>query len=437
MSRPSRLIVCVLITAVMLAACSSPGATVEPAAEAEATGTPPDEEPSLTQQPTQTEPPPQPTPTPTEAPREFRTSQGPSGVFSLSIPAGWEQFDESSERRLRVRYLPPAGYGSRVTVEVTNEGPLTPEQVAELAASTVHQTYDGSTEYELIDQTADEDGTLRYTFAYDDGQGGAGQETLLVRQSGPYFAALRVFLAAEDEDTLTQALDTVEQSFRVDAAAQWSTGSAAVNPAALLVENTALWDSDNDVWGTVFSGEVINASETAITDVTVRLVLCDSRGVVMGEYNGGAGLSVVEPGGVTPFALHLGDVIDGLEVCSQSAEAAPAPASTAYTVDLQVQADAGQTNSGDVVVQGQVSNPGLAPVGDVRVLMSVYAESGQLVGFETAALGADVVLGPGETAPFTHTFTALGDDPARVETQAQGRTLDGRNPSLSDGPDEG
>lgn len=423
---------------VLLAACAAPSGAPQPDAAAVSTADAGTEAPPPTESPrpapTET---PAPTAVPTEAQREFRVSQGPAGVFSLNVPADWERLDESSADRLLVRYLPPAGYGSRVTVEVTNEGPQTPEQVRALAESFVRLHYGTDPAYEALSREETQDGALVFTFAYDDGLGAAGQETLTTRQVGPYFAALRVLLADADEHRLGQALDAVAASFRVDALAQWSSSIAAVNPAALSIDNAALWRSEDDVWGTVYSGEVRNAAESPVTDVEVRVVLCDARGVVMGEFSGQAGLEIVEPGAAAPFALHLGDVAAGLEVCSVSASAVPAPPASPHTTALQVQADAGLEGRERFVVQGQVTNPGLAAVGDVRVLMAAYNEEGQLIGFETTPLGADVVLQPGASAPFSHTFTALGGEASRLQAQAQGRTLDERNPSLAARPDEG
>src|SRR5262245_11026828 len=65
------------------------------------------------------------TPTPTIIPIAFTQFRHKSGVFGLSIPEGWEMLDSSTEQRLQIRFIPPPGFGSRVTVEATNTGILT------------------------------------------------------------------------------------------------------------------------------------------------------------------------------------------------------------------------------------------------------------------------------------------------------------------------
>lgn len=375
-----------------------------------------------------------PAPTPTEPSREFLPADHPSGVFGLSIPAGWETADESTGERLLVRYLPPPGYGSRVRVEVTHEGPQTPEQVGALVESYVRLHYNGDDGYEELSREVGPDGETRLTFRYDDGQGAAGQETVILRQAGPYFAALSVFLADDDAPRLAQALDTVAGSFRVEPQAQWRPGPVAVNPAELVIANTALWESEDDVWGWVYSGELTNASPGAVTEVEVRVVLCDTRSVVVSEFRGEVGLSVIPAGASSPFALRLGDLASGLSVCSEQAEGVGAAQDTPITTELQVEGSA--SSGGDVIaVQGQVANPGLAPVTDVRLVAAAYDEAGRVVGFETAPLGVGLVLAPGEAAPFEISVPAVDAEAARTVVLAQARVLPLQDYSLA--PEEG
>ena len=98
------------------------------------------EEPPPPDTPTPTTPPvvtatPEVTPTTVSvvAPAELVTFRHKTGVFSISQPEDWEVIDESTDQRLSVRFIPPPGFGSRVTLDVTNEGVLTAEQLHQQA----------------------------------------------------------------------------------------------------------------------------------------------------------------------------------------------------------------------------------------------------------------------------------------------------------------
>src|SRR5262245_55286093 len=67
-----------------------------------------------------------PTSLPTPVPLFVSAYRHRSGVFAINQPEQWEVLDSSTPLRLFVRMLPPMGYGSRITINVTNEGPLTP-----------------------------------------------------------------------------------------------------------------------------------------------------------------------------------------------------------------------------------------------------------------------------------------------------------------------
>lgn len=409
-----------LITALALAACSAPapGAVGPTQTPTQAAGTAsPAPTPTRTSTPT-----PAPTATPTEPARDFHAVGHPSGVFSLNIPQGWEPLDSSTERRLQVRYLPPAGYGSRISVQVTDEGPRSPEEVRALAESFIETTYAGTAAYRLIASEERPDGSLRYEWVYDDGLGGTGREVLTVRQDGPYFSTLRVFLADDDAYRLAGALETAAASFRVDPVAQWNSGVAAVNPAELLVVNALLWRAGANAPDAVYTGEVRNASGTPVQDVEVRLALCDQRGIVLREYGAPVGLAVIPPGGASPFAVAAADAPRNAEVCAASARAVPAPANARYSADLVVEAS-GEAARDALVVQGTVFNPGLAPLTDIAVLIAAYDVEGRVIGFEVATLGPSTVLQPGESTSFEHTLDALGGELARFTAGAEGHVL--------------
>jgi len=367
---------------------------------------------------------------PTEVPRDYRIYQHVSGVFGMTIPSDWEALDASNDQRLLVRYIPPVGYGSRVTVDVTNEGPLPPYEVQALAESYVHLNFTGSDKgYTEIDRSELPDGRLQFVFLYDDGRGAEGRETLYIRQVGPYFSALRVFLSDKDTFYLSQALDTMTASFAVDPLAVWGTAVAAINPAELLVTNSLLWrDKDG---GTHFTGEVYNASPASITNISVRVAFCTETGIVQNEITRAPALRVVKSGRSSPFGFTVENLPEGITVCAQQVNADPAPPMPMYTTALSIEPSARLNSAREIELSGTLANPGLSPVTNVDAILVVYNAEGQVIGQDTISFGPDVTLAPGESRPFDYTFPALGGEGERFVVLAQADVVVSYNPSLA------
>ena len=358
---------------------------------------------------------------PTEVTRDFRTIQHFSGVYRLIIPADWEAVDSSSAQRLLVHYIPPRGYGSRVAVDVTNEGPLAPEDVRTLATSYVHLHFVNQPGYAEISRSELPDGRMQYVFLYDDGKGASGRETLHIRQVGPYFSTLRVFLADNDAYYLSGALDTITSSFEIDPLAIWGGELAAINPSELLLVNLSLWRDSEGI--TYYMGELYNASASDITDVQVRVALCDTSGIVMREVTQPAALDFVAPGGSTPFAASVEGLAAGATVCAQEATANPATPDRNYTTALTLDPTASYSTEGELIIRGRVTNHGLSPVVDIAVIILVYDSETRVIGFEQISYGPGVELAPGDSVQFTHLFPELGAAARRFVTLAQGRVI--------------
>ena len=394
--------------------------TVSPVASMPANTAPPSETPTGG-----------PTPSPAGAVLNLRSARHESGVFSLSVPAGWEEMDHSADQRLLVSYVPPVGYGSRVTVDVTNEGPLPPTEVRALAESYVHLHYVSQPGYTEISRAELPDGRLQFVFQYSDGQGAQGRETLIIQQAGPYFAALRVFLSSADGVSTGQALEAITASFVIDPLVVWGTGVTTVASSDLPITGTTLWQDKDGV--TYYMGEVRNASPVSVAGVEVRVALCDEGGIVMAEIVEKAALDQVLPGGSTPFAVRAEGLPSGVVVCAEQATASPAGGDRTYMSALTLRPRAGFDDDGRVVIEGEVSNPSLAPVTNIEVVLLVYGADDRLVGYHLIGFGPDVTLAPGETATFAHTFPELGGLAERFATLAEGRVAIFENPSLAPG----
>jgi hypothetical protein len=414
----------ILLITLSLAACAAPAPTVPPAAT--------EEVPGLAVLPTATLPPTPtaaPTPVPTEAARTFVSYTHPSGVFALNLPDDWEVLDESSEQRLLVRLLPPVGYGSRVTVDITNEGALPPQEVSALAESYVRLHYVEQPGYAEINRAELPDGRLQFVFQYSDGRGASGRETLYIQQAGPYFAALRVFLSNRDAPYLSGALETLVASFAPDASIQWGSAVASINPAELLIANSTLWQGDDDI--TYYMGEVYNASPAAIMDAQVRVALCSEEGVVLAELTRPTALRTAPSGGTVPFSIAFENVPDDPQVCIEEVAAVPARSDPTYSQDLLLDARTVIGRYGSLIVQGTLTNPTLVPMINVEVVIVIYDAEGRVIGLETVPLEADPQLDPGQSLTFEHTFDELGGEADRYMTFAHATVFNPLDPSLA------
>ncbi len=357
---------------------------------------------------------------PTESPRTFIGYQHSSRVFSLLIPDDWQAVEQSTGQKLRVLFVPPPGYGSRVTVETHNVGTAAEVEVRPLTEAYLDELTSHTPGYSEIEREDLPDGRVRVRLAYDDGRGGRGQELLISGASGPYFTVMRAFLAEGDISTLATALDGIANSLAVNSAATWGAPAAAINPAELLLINTSLWRDDAGI--VYYAGELYNASAYTILDPQVSISFCNPASVVIAEITRPAALRLVESGETVPFGVTLSGTDTIASVCGEAAIAQPAPVQNDVATNLVVQA--GVTGDGDaLIISGQVTNTGSSTVADPAVAIVIYDEAGGVVGYTRITFGAGATLEAGASQSFRHTFTTLGGEDAEYATLAQGRLL--------------
>lgn len=347
-----------------------------------------------------------PSPVPADVQREFATYRDRSGVFAIAYPSDWEIVDASTDRRLLVRFDPPLGYGSRVTVDVTNEGQLSPQQVLERLQSYVQLNYSANIAYSQIGQDLLADGRLQAVFLYNDGKGGKGQETLTAQLVGPYFVVLRIFVSDGDQQMLTTALSSMAASLMVDPQAAWGSQVAAINPAELLMINKLLWQDRSK--GTHYTGEVYNASPSDASNIQIRAAICDKNGIVLKEVTGETALRVIPKGATIPFSFFVEGMPSAVTICAEQITAEPARTNPTYTTALTLETSGKLNPRRQLLVQGTVSNPGLTVVINLHVVIAVYNKDGTVIGFATPDLGAGLRLDPGLSQPFDFTFVNLG-----------------------------
>jgi hypothetical protein len=407
----------------LLAACGSEPTPAPP----EAFITPTVEQlPTPTVEPTVTA-----TPLPTEVPRDFTAYTHPTGVFTITLPQGWETLDASTNQRLRTRLLPPPGYGSRATVEVTNEGELGPDDIrAEFEQALRLYTVEQATgTYTQTGRASDETGT-RYeaVFAYDDGKGGQGTERFIGQQSGPYFALTRIFLAEEDVFTLSSALETMATGLALNAQAGWGSAVAAINPAELPIVDALLWQDEEGI--TYWAGQVRNDSPAPVDNPQISVALCDDSEVVVAEVTEGMTISRIGQGAAIPFGLTFEELPDDVRVCQQSATGVPAQPDPTRTNALSLSTSVDRAAGLALLVEGNVTNNTLSPVTGIDLFIAVFDAEGAVVGHRVVSFGFETTLQPGQSQAFREPFEELGGEASTYIVYNEAVVLRETSPAL-------
>lgn len=376
----------------------------------------------------------QPTPLPTEMPTPIplfvSAFRHRSGVFGINTLEYWEMLDESNDQRILVRLLPPKGYGSRMHIEITNEGPLTPEQVAQRAESYVRLNYVETPGYQEATRDTLADGRLRFVFTYNDGRGAAGREILTIQQAGPFFAAIRVFLSERDTANVALALDEAASSFTVDPLAAWGTRVAAINPAELRITNALVWQDRSN--NTYYTGELLNSSPADITQAQVTISFCDDKGIIVAEVTQPVEFKIIPQGETRAFSVQVEDLDDDISVCRETASAQPAAPDPSYSTTISLQAEVSYHQwRRDLTIKGPLNNYGLTPLNHIEVFIIAYNAQNQVVGYAKVPLDVAQRLDPGQSYNFEWVIGALGEPPHHVATLVQAQVINQSNPSLA------
>ncbi len=414
-----RLILLAMLAVFLLSACGSASPT-DPAALTLAPATTATADLTLT-------PLPEGLPTSAIPARELRLYSHASGVFYLSIPEGWEIVDESDVLTLRLRFIPPPGYGSRMSLTITNVGPLVPDAQRALADSRIADIFESDPRYSAISRTDDGVGRFIATADYNDGAGGTGQETMVLQQVGPFFAVERAFLADTDQSLLGDILRQSAESLYIDPLAIWGSRAVGINPAELLITNDRVWMAGDT---TIYAGDVFNGSSYAISGIQVHAAFCSAAGAVRREVIEDAIVTDAGPGERVPFYIMAEDLPRNLTVCISQVTAEPAIDDPLAAHSLTTTLSLGQDERGDTAVLGQIINQELVPVVGVVLSVVLYDSEGLVAGYGQFALDPAEVLMPGAVSDFIITFDDLAAAPASYTAYTAARRYDPADPSL-------
>lgn len=160
-------------------------------------------------------------------------------------------------------------------------------------------------------------------------------------------------------------------------------------------------------------GEIVNTTDSALTNVQVHVMIFDAAGERLTEADAFAAADLIPPGERSPFGILFTNPPSDWaspQVTIIRGEAAGALAG--YYVPIAVTEVEGQPSGSQFQVSGTVRNTGAEQAaGSVSVIVTTYDDQGLVTGFRQGIVELEGPLAPGVTAPFTMLFTVHGDAP--------------------------
>ena len=170
-------------------------------------------------------------------------------------------------------------------------------------------------------------------------------------------------------------------------------------------------------------GEVVNTTESTLTNVQVHVTLFDAAGQALIEKDAFTAADIIAPGERSPFGILFTNPPLGWanpQVTATRGEAAGTLADT--YVPITVTEAESQAVDSQFRVSGQVQNGSAEQsASGVRVIVTSYDAQGLVTGFRQGTVETEGALAPGASAPFTLLFTYHGDVPTDFSIIALGR----------------
>lgn len=175
------------------------------------------------------------------------------------------------------------------------------------------------------------------------------------------------------------------------------------------------------LWGL---GEVVNTTESPLTNVQLQVTLFNASGEPLVEADTFTAVELIPPGTQSPFGILFTDPPQdwaSSQVTIIRGQAAGALAE-AY-VPMTVAEVEGRPAGSQFLVKGVAQNASADKVADrASVVVTTYDAEGAVTGFREHGLTLEEGLPPGATVPFEMVFTFYGDSPADFNVIAQGRS---------------
>ncbi len=179
-------------------------------------------------------------------------------------------------------------------------------------------------------------------------------------------------------------------------------------PLPLTIQGIALYHTP--VGGVQCLGEVLNTSDSPVTNLQLRVALAAVDGTLLVDQSVLVAADYLPPGEAAPFATLFSDPPAGaVEAQAQLLRGEPIGGVTASFVPLEVLELQGQVSGPQYRVSGSVVNRVGSEVSEVRIVVTVYDGEGRVYGYRLMPLSEP--LAANESRPFEVLLTPQGTTP--------------------------
>jgi hypothetical protein len=245
-----------------------------------------------------------------------------------------------------------------------------------------------------------------------------------MQRNGQYFSVLEADVTDIDLAQLA-TLRTIINTFRVNSDVHIEEGDVTIGITS-FVGNIGFggyrhWDDDGG--GFNITGYVINNQTVPLEAVRLTGYLFDARGNQLSERSVILSQDVLQPNESASFRLRFEGGRPSTTVRYElhaAARTAEFSANSFYgNENFDVSHEANFNESGNFFVRGQLINIGSRLVKNVKVIVTVFDDNGNVVGSETLSTSKDQLL-PNEADTFELIIYDLGDGAVRYEVRVMG-----------------
>ncbi len=353
----------------------------------------------------------------------FATYEHRSGVFTIRTPPNWIPNDLPDDNGVRVEFSTVENGQSivRLTVYVVNTGaPMSREAFLQTTTNYLPPEDVANYEWQLLETPRDQrDGSRRVVGVRYYPSIGARALNIFMQPNGRYFSVLEVDVTEADEDAM-RVLLAVVNTFRVDTDIVIQPGDVVggvTYTGNISFEGYLHWEDEDG--GFNITGLVINNQDIPMEAIRLTGFLYDSRGNRLSEESVILSQDVLRPQEAAPFRLRFEGGRPSRAV-RYELQAAARVADFALTSFYGIEnftvppAQVNYTDSGNLIISGQLSNSGSRLVRNVRVIVSVLDEEGRVVATETQFINKDQLL-PGEADSYEVVVYDLGGAATRYD----------------------
>jgi len=158
--------------------------------------------------------------------------------------------------------------------------------------------------------------------------------------------------------------------------------------------------------------EARNPTDAAMENVSVRITLAGADGLPLASAVAYSALDVIPPGAAAPLAVLFQSAPAGIAAMgAELLTANPSTGPSAHRVLLDIPTHSGAASGAQWVVAGQVRNPSGTPAASAWLVLTLYDQSGTIVGYRKIELAGG--LAPGAAQEFSISAASLREAPPR------------------------